>query len=127
MIVLMDVDQGINAGHKMNPQQIPFFNPDWVNNTDSHRVSMMDFQFRDPWGNPYVISLDASRDYYVRDACYASPRMSANGITGLLTNANGLYELKGSVMIWSRGPDGKFDVGTPGNAGVNKDNVISWR
>jgi hypothetical protein len=29
-------------------------------------------------------------------------------------------------MIWSAGPDGKIDKGTKANAGVNKDNVLSW-
>ena len=76
---------------------------------------------------PIMAALDANHDGRVRDACYASPKISAKGISGLSTNASGLYELKGSVMIWSRGPDGKFDVGKPANTGVNQDNVTSWQ
>lgn len=127
IFILLDIDRGINAGHKLNPQKHGFFDPKMVDDMNSPGVSTVDFQFRDLWGNPYVVSLDANRDGYVRDACYANPKVSAKGMPGLLTNGIGIYELKGNVMIWSRGPDGKVSTATPANAGVNKNNVISWQ
>jgi prepilin-type N-terminal cleavage/methylation domain-containing protein len=127
MIVLMDIDRGINTGHKLNPQQHRFFDPKMVDDTKSHGLSTVDFQFRDPWGNPYVISLDINHDGHMRDACYANPKVSAQGMTGLVAHGSGPYELYGPVMIWSRGPDGKVSAATRANTGVNKDNVTGWQ
>ncbi len=30
-------------------------------------------------------------------------------------------------MVWSAGPDGNIDPTAKANAGVNKDNVLSWQ
>jgi hypothetical protein len=30
-------------------------------------------------------------------------------------------------MVWSAGPDQKVDINVKANAGVNKDNVLSWQ
>ncbi len=30
-------------------------------------------------------------------------------------------------MVWSAGPDGKIDPGSPANQGANKDNILSWK
>lgn len=127
IIALMDLERGMNTDHKMNPQRIVFLNSKVANDMKSGGVSSVDFPFRDPWGNPYIISLDANKDGRVRDVCYASPEMSANGKSGLLSNSNGICELRGGVMIWSRGPDGKVSVSAPVGVGVNKDNVTSWQ
>lgn len=127
MIILLDIDRGINAGHKMNPQKTVFYNAHMVNDTKSAGVSRVDLQFRDPWGSPYIISLDSNYDNRVRDACYASANLATNEMAGQLTNNNGIYELSGSVMVWSRGPDRKLSATNQASKGVNRDNVLSWR
>jgi hypothetical protein len=127
MIILLDLNEGVNAGHRMNPQQLACINAREVNDTTSPGYSKIDHQYRDPWGHPYVISLDANRDGRVRDVCYASPKVSENAGDLGLSKTNGSYELNGGVMIWSRGPDGQAALELPGNAGVNRDNVLGWR
>jgi prepilin-type N-terminal cleavage/methylation domain-containing protein len=133
MIVLLDIDRGVNAGHKLNPQKTVFIEPKRVNDTKSLGVSTVDDQLRDPWGNPYIITLDSNRDNQCRDAVYANAAVSQQsggvGYNGLSsTNGNGTnFELKSDVMIWSRGPDGKASADDKANAGVNKDNVLSWQ
>jgi type II secretory pathway pseudopilin PulG len=99
MIVLMDYDLGVNAGHKLNPKRIQFLNAHMVVDTNSPGVSAVDHQYRDPWGNPFVISLDANSDCFVRDAFFASAALYANGLATPLTNHNGVYELSGKVMV----------------------------
>jgi hypothetical protein len=131
MIILLDVDREVNAGHKLNPQKTVFIDPKRVNDAKSSGVSTVDYQYRDPWGNPYIISLDANGDNRVRDVCYASPTVSENGRIDLV-KTNGFFELNGGVMnggvmIWSHGPDGKTSADDKANAGVNKDNVLSWQ
>jgi type II secretory pathway pseudopilin PulG len=126
IIILMDFDFGVNAGHKLNPKQIKYRNAKMVEDTNSPGVARVDYQYRDPWGNPYLISLDADLDGLVRDAFYAQPDLFANHLPTNLTNTTGIYELRGKVMVWSLGPDGKASMSVPANTGVNKDNVVSW-
>ena len=127
VIVLMDFDFGVNAGHKLNPKQIQFLNAKMVVDTNSSGVSTVDHQYRDPWGKPFVISLDANQDGFVRDAFYANSVLFKNQVPTPLTNNNSVYEYHGKVMIWSRGSDGKASMSVDANSGVNKDNVVSWQ
>ena len=126
IIVLMDFDLGANAGDRLNPKQIKYLNARMTRDVNSSGVSVVDHQFRDPWGNPYIISLDANQDGLVRDGFYAHSNLFANRPPTSLTKTNGLYELRGKVMVWSRGPDGKASMSVPANRGVNKDNAVSW-
>ena len=68
-----------------------------------------DYVYRDPWGNPYVITLDLNHDRVCRDAYYGN--------------------IQGQMAIWSTGPDGHveptFDSANP-SKGYNKDNIKSW-
>ena len=88
---------------------------------------MIDYEYRDPWGNPYVISINANGDGWTRDAFYASPVVSSQWDNSGLADNDGAYELRARVMVWSRGPDGMADPNISANVGVNKDNVTSWR
>jgi type II secretory pathway pseudopilin PulG len=127
IIVLMDFNLGVNSGHKLNPKQIQFLNAHMVVDTNSPGVSAVDHQYRDSWGNPYIISLDANQDGFVRDAFYANSVLFKNQVPTPLTNNSGVYEYHGKVMIWSRGSDGKASMSVDANSGVNKDNVASWQ
>lgn len=96
----------------------------------------MDGVYRDPWGNPYIITIDLDSDGKCRDAFYSKAAVSAsrNGTDGLLgltrstnTFVYDVFELNHPIMIWSLGPDGKADPNTKANQGVNKDNVLGWQ
>ena len=84
---------------------------------------------RDPWSNPYIIALDLNYDGWVSNSVYNAAAVNA-GVTGnaLVPQAGGsTYALKDSVMIFSFGQDGFFDTATAANAGVNRDNITSWK
>ena len=134
----MDLDLGVNAGHKLNPKKIKYLSARMVEGTNSPGVSAVDHQYRDPWGNPYIITLDSTRDNQCSDFLYCrqkvsqSERNSQIGFNDLFnpveTNGNGNhFYYRGKVIIWSAGPDKKFDLQKPANAGVNQDNVLSWQ
>lgn len=138
IIILMDFDLGVNAGHKWNPKAIKFLNAKMVEDTNSSGVSIIDHQYRDPWGNPYIISMDSTYDGQCGDFLYCQQivsQFSSNsqiGLNGLFnpveTNGNGNhFYFHGKVMVWSAGPDKKFDQQTPAHTGANKDNVLSWQ
>ena len=128
----------INAQHVKNPQRTPFLNANRAADTFSPGVGT-DLVYRDPWGNPYIITLDLNYDEKARDACYCHQEISAdptsngtpkagfNGLTGRTASVGLRYEANAPVMIWSLGPDKNFDWRVPATQGVNKDNVLSWK
>ena len=127
----------ININYQKNPQQTPFLNAKMSGDTSSPGVGT-DLVYRDPWGNPYVITMDLNYDEMCKDAFYCSGAVSqvsgGTGYNGLIDptdpagNDNN-FEYRGKIMVWSAGPDGKIDNSGPVNAisGVNKDNVLSWK
>jgi prepilin-type N-terminal cleavage/methylation domain-containing protein len=131
MVILTDTPIGVNKDHAMNPQHTVFFKARMVNDTNSPGLSSVDHQMRDPWGHPYIITLDTDGDGFCRDAFYSlatvargSGKPGYNGLTDAKTN--GVFVLKSPVMVWSLGPDGKCDPNTNAASGYNKDNVTSW-
>jgi type II secretory pathway pseudopilin PulG len=126
----------VNQNHQKNPQQTVFLNAKMVNNTNSAGIGP-DLVYRDPWKNPYVITMDLNNDNQCKDPFYSQSNVSGNGGTanpglnglvdpdGTLSN----YRFHGNVMVWSAGPDGKVDpsAGVGANQGVNKDNILSWQ
>jgi len=139
--ILMDITNtsvtSVNANHQKNPQQHILLNPHMSGDTNSPGVGT-DLVYRDPWSNPYVITMDLNYDDQCSDALYSTHNVSFNpnssnpqaGFNGLVnpnaggTGDNFLYH--GKVMVWSAGPDKKIDTGSAANAGDNKDNVLSW-
>ena len=129
-----------NADHARNPRRMQFLSVPFGGDTKSHGVGP-DGVFRDPWGNPYIISLDLNRDGRCRDAFYclasvSERRRGTNEILGLsrskpppFSNDAGRdsFEAKTPVMVWSFGPDGKADASAKADEGVNRDNVVSWQ
>jgi len=138
-----------NTNHQKNPQQTIFLNPKMSG--DAPRVFPYqpgvgpDLVYRDPWGNPYFITMDLNYDEQCKDALYSLEAVSQNpplpagyvqtGMNGLF-NPNATpasqpekdnYLYHGKVMVWSAGPDGLVDAATPANLGVNKDNILSWQ
>jgi prepilin-type N-terminal cleavage/methylation domain-containing protein len=127
--ILMDItnypgsgNPTINTNYVKNPKQTIFLNAHMSGDTSSSGVGT-DLIYRDPWGNPYVISMDLNYDEVTEDAFYSGIAGSAGGLT---RQPDGNYAAHDKVMVWSAGPDGKIDKTVAGNLGVNKDNVTSW-
>src|SRR5436190_19118350 len=60
----------VNVGHVKNPQRNSgYLNAKFVSDTVSPGIGS-DGVYRDPWGNPYVISIDLNNDGKTRDAFY---------------------------------------------------------
>ena len=125
-----------NFGHVKNTRQINYLNG--VFTVDSADLPGLgpDLVFRDPWGNPYIITFDSNFDTNSHDAFYALSKVSRDqrsaGFDGLLnvSDASGLsddFQYRGGVMIWSLGPDKKADPNQPANVAPNRDNIASWK
>jgi prepilin-type N-terminal cleavage/methylation domain-containing protein len=151
MAVLLDVESWpasssvptINKGHVKNPQKTQYLNAGMTTDTNSPGVGS-DGVYRDPWNNPYVITIDLNYDEKARDAFYRLPAVSAvpgdpsRGLNGLilkkdgngnpvLVNGQQVFEANSPVMVWSAGPDKMIDPTKPANQGANKDNIVSWK
>lgn len=94
--------------------------------------------WRDPWGNPYIITLDVNADGRSRDGFYRRAAVSQDsgdlGLFGLrrppaTPNDTGVdrFEVNAPVIVWSLGPDGLADPAARANFGVNRDNILSWQ
>jgi len=101
-----------------NPRQIRFFDPKRSLSEISHGLDPNGV-FRDPWGNPYIVTLDLDDNDLCVDGFYGDLRKSASLVAGI----------KGSTAIWSFGPDGRVkrrqDGGTL-KGEENKDNIVTW-
>jgi type II secretory pathway pseudopilin PulG len=143
--ILMDITNttvtAVNQNHQKNPQQTLFLNAKMSGWDPSQGGTPQggvgnDLVYRDPWGNPYIITLDLNADNQCLDPFYSQATVSGNGsatgANGLInsTDANGAgnhFAFHGNVMVWSAGPDGKVDPNSGANSGVNKDNILSWQ
>jgi prepilin-type N-terminal cleavage/methylation domain-containing protein len=114
----------INYNHVKNPQQTIFLNAHMSGDTSSPGVGT-DLVYRDPWGNPYIITMDLNYDENCEDAFYKMPAVATNYPSGLILQSDGNYAARTKVMVWSSGPDGKID--STGTTTANKDNVLSWQ
>jgi type II secretory pathway pseudopilin PulG len=145
MAILMDKEtfptgqRTVNAGHVYNPQKTSFLNPAIASDQVSPGVGS-DLVYRDPWGNPYIISFDINNDTVTHDAIYRNTKVAQDpsqaagiGFWGLVSPPNSAaaaataFALSGPVMVWSAGPDKKINSYLPANLGANKDNVLSWK
>ena len=154
MAILMDFSDGTlntaplvnnpNWNHQKNPQKNIFlspkmsgYNPSVAGSTPLPGVDV-NYVYRDPWGNPYFISMDLNYDDKCMDAVYrrqAVSQVTANqpqGYDGLVNSvtANGAsddYSFNGGVMVWSQGTDKAMLRTSKANQPPNKDNVLSWK
>jgi prepilin-type N-terminal cleavage/methylation domain-containing protein len=125
----------VNIGHVKNTQQVKFLNATMVGTTNESGVGP-DLVYRDPWGNPYIISMDLNYNDTTYDSFYSQKSVSDqgsgntgyNGLVNLTNAPTGDFEYHGGAMVWSLGPDGKADMtgSFKANQGVNKDNILSW-
>ena len=132
-----------SANFAKNPSQTAYLSPKRVSGTAPGGVGD-DLVFRDPWGSPYMISIDLGYTGNCSDAIYGVAAVSSTTGTGGAPGRNGLtynstlgnYQYNGPVMIWSFGPDGQANSTQPGDPtqptyqgkiNYNADNVLSWQ
>ncbi len=85
MQILMGLDQGANKNHGRNPKKTQFLTPKSADDTGAHGVGP-DGVFRDPFGNPYVITVDLDGDGQVSDLFYRETGVSKSVSIGLVKN-----------------------------------------
>src|SRR5688500_12590488 len=102
--------------------------------TDSNTSGVgRDGVYRDPWGSPYIITVDLDYNDSCRDAFYRGDQVSADpkdrtkGLNGLISAGKESWEVRAPVMVWSLGPDKMADYNKNANEGANKDNILSWQ
>jgi prepilin-type N-terminal cleavage/methylation domain-containing protein len=106
------------ASHIYNPQQTVFFN-DKISSTSSTAGIGLDEVWRDPWGSPYIVTLDLGYHNYVMDTNLAL----MNGLqypTKCLT-------VPGEAVVWSLGPTRSIDLTKPLTDPANKLAVLSYQ
>ena len=127
----------VNANHQKNSRQQVFLDVKMRSDTSSPGVGT-DLNFRDPWGSPYIITINLNENNTCEDPFYSLPAVSASpgggGLNGLILQTDGNYAFHGNVMVWSMGPDGpfnhapsSFDSGQLANSGPNKNHILSWQ
>jgi prepilin-type N-terminal cleavage/methylation domain-containing protein len=135
----------INTNYQKNPQQTVFLKAAPSGNTTAPGYGT-DLNYRDPWGNPYIITMDLNEDDKAEDMFYSSPTVSSvthitggTALVGLIcqpkaNGGDGYYIYHGNVMVWSMGPDGpvnsapsSFDTNSLATDGPNKQHILSWQ
>jgi prepilin-type N-terminal cleavage/methylation domain-containing protein len=122
-----------NTEHAMNPKKQAYLT---VKESSGITQSGLgeDGVYRDPWGVPYIITLDLDYDGRCLDAFYRLTSVSWAGVGD--KGLNGLFRPPGSggdffqasknAMAWSFGADTSIDASQRANAGANRDNILSW-
>jgi prepilin-type N-terminal cleavage/methylation domain-containing protein len=139
MAILRDMEKDglgrntVNMGHSQNPQREAFLNAKQVSDTKSSGIGL-DGVFRDPWGSPYIITVDLNYDNQCRDGFYRYRSVSLTkgegraGLNGLVSaTAGDDFEARVPIMVWSLGPDANASIGFPADKGPNKDNILNWK
>ncbi len=126
----------VNMNHVKNPKKQVFLTAHMSGDTVSSGVGN-DLVYRDPWGNPYFITMDLNYDEKARDIFYRLQSVSQlpsggqagyNGLFNSTLSANpNRFEANSKVMVWSLGPDKLLAPNNKANEGVNRDNVIGWK
>jgi prepilin-type N-terminal cleavage/methylation domain-containing protein len=135
MTVLLDLERFPNVGHVMNPQRTSLLPAKITSEPNAPGAVGPDYVYRDPWGSPYIITVDANNDEKARDEFYKLKSVSLGGLNGLISrdipNGTGttttVYEANFPVMVWSFGPDKAINSSVLANQGANKDNILSWK
>lgn len=121
MAILMARDTDFNGNptcndrHSRNPMKKVFFQGKLAENGSTAGIGP-DLVFRDPWGNPYMVTIDLNGDQKCQDGFYYPLTKGKEAVK------------PGTVLVWSLGPDGKATLDrSAGPLGKeNKDNVVSW-
>jgi prepilin-type N-terminal cleavage/methylation domain-containing protein len=101
--------------HTYNSRSLPLFTARAALDANSPGIDT-NCVLRDPWGTPYIITLDLNYDGQCTDTG-----------TWKTLNNDKVFSVPGTSMIWSFGYLKTVDLTTNGNSGVNKYILASWR
>jgi prepilin-type N-terminal cleavage/methylation domain-containing protein len=112
--------EGTNGGsqHIYNPQQTPFFSAKpGMRNADGTGTPGIgpDDVFRDPWGSPYIVTLDLNYDFKCFDWTLDYMYYQEN---------NTHLWVPGEAIVWSFGPLKTNVLNQALNTGINKQTLI---
>ncbi len=143
MTVYPNSNPTANANHVYNPKQVKYLNAKlsgYDPATGGQPLPGVDNAgiYRDPWGNPYVITMNTSYNEQGTSDIFYSLREVSQKSAGSGTGYNGLFNpnpnpdsdnflYHGKVMVWSAGANRKVDNQDPATDRENKDNVLSWQ
>lgn len=94
-----------NPDHTNNPLKKEFLNPKRATDDGKWGLGPKDGIYRDPWGMPYIISIDLNYDGVTKDAFYSFTKVSrgpTNGFNGLFSRSGSGtndFVFRGPVMI----------------------------
>lgn len=135
----------VNQAHTYNPKKEDFLNglkdvgyqrPPGAGGPAIYQGNGIgpDGVWRDPWGSPYIVTLDLNFDNKCRDGFYRKASISQDngnlGLNGLRRTAGAPgdgFEVSANVIVWSLGPDRMADPNAKATLGANKDNILSWQ
>jgi hypothetical protein len=106
-----------------NPRNIKYFNPSKVTQSTTAPGIGSDDVFRDPWGSPYIVTLDMNGD----GKCYDNIWGGKQGIMEASTPSVPGFYVPGDAMVWSFGHLRGIQLNAPVNTTTNKQLVASWR
>ena len=109
--ILTDAAYYPETGHAYNPQKTPFYNGRPAPDTNSPGIDANNI-LRDPWGLPYMITLDLNYDGKCIDPIW----FGTFNVT-----------VPGSSMIWSFGQLRTIALNQPANGPINKHLLTSWK
>jgi hypothetical protein len=105
---LFDVLRARGAGEKENPRKVNFFDAKESSATPPKNGFGPDGVLYDPWGHPYQIRINLSREKAVSNPYKANA---------------GADPVPEAVIVWSLGEDGQLGRGGDGDA---KADAVSW-
>jgi prepilin-type N-terminal cleavage/methylation domain-containing protein len=109
-----------NAGgqHIYNPKRTSLFNAKPAADTNSPGIGADDI-LRDPWGSPYIITLDLSYDGKCFD--YTLNQLYQNNSPAPTSP----LMVSGDAIVWSFGPDRTVQLTSPLNTGFNHQTITT--
>ena len=116
----------INAKSVLNPQHNTFLNLKTSKGYAPNGVSENDSVYRDPWGRPYIVTIDLDYDNRVLDPF---PKVAGGQLYPADDAQDRARTINSGVIAWSLGPDGKVDFTKTADdrTSWNADNIYSWR
>jgi prepilin-type N-terminal cleavage/methylation domain-containing protein len=108
-----------NISHIYNPQQTTFFTPSKISATNSGPGVGSDDVWRDPWGSPYMVTVDLGYHNYVFD--------STLNTMYVVQNPGKTLAVPGEAIVWSLGPNRSIDLTKPLTDPANKSMVYNFQ
>ena len=120
----------INNGHVLNPKKQVYLDFKDSAGANGTRNVGTDGVYRDPFGRPYVISMDSNYDGVTHDIFYRRSAVSSTNRVGTFAQPFGTMDnqaIRAEAAVWSYGWDGAANQGASAlNVDNNEDNILSW-